>query len=218
VTPCPGVCNAAWRATGEGEPREGDPWCYHDTARIRRYLPALDDLAAILEAHADGYATQGTSPARYGHDTRSPSPVADILLDLDDFLTGWEDAYRDDHNRRHPERPWLTRPYRGDLTTVRHGTVCWLVTNLTGLLSAEFPGAADFGLEVAQRHRELATKAAVANRHARGIVPCPNCELMLLGWVDGYDGLICGACGRYVTREEYDDDCKTARRRLETAS
>jgi hypothetical protein len=215
VTACPGACNAAWRATGEGEPRPGNPvWCPADAARINAKLAQLDDLAAEYEYQVTGFHEQARSPHRGGN-APSPSQAADDLDELDRMLTGWEDAYRDWHNIRHPERPWLTRPYRGVLATLRHGTVCWLSTNLAGILASDL--AADFGAEVSLWHREFTAKTRAGTGRRLGVVPCPQCGLRLLAWADGYDGLVCGNCGRHVTRDEYDHDVHATARRLEHA-
>jgi hypothetical protein len=214
MAPCPGACNASWRATGEGDPRPGDPvWCAMDAARIRRQVPELDELAALREYQVTGLREQGRNPAHGTAESPSPSPAADDLDELEDWLTGWEDAYRDEHNKAHPERPWLTRPYRGVLTNVRLGTVAWLTANLDGILACE-PIAADFGAEAARWHRELRDKTRAGTGRRRGVIPCPRCEWMLLGSDDDGAHWRCGkpSCGRLLDRDEYQELCDVARR------
>lgn len=208
---CPGNCNAWWRAlTGEEQdasetrPRPGDPvWCSVDAGRIRRLLAELPDLAAIYEAQVTGFHEQGRSLAR-GGTAPSPSQAADDIDELDDMLVGHEMAYRADFNRRNPDRPMLpSPPRRGVLATVTDTTAAWLSRHLDDILAADM--GEDFGLEVALWHREFVAKTRTGDGRKLGAVPCPQCGLRLLAWVDDR-GLKCANCPRYVTKAEYDED------------
>jgi hypothetical protein len=213
--PCPGPCNAAWRANSDGDPRLGDPvWCRTDTARIRRSLAELDELPALQALFADGHHAQTRDPAR-GGDPPSPSPAADDALELLKMLTGWEDAYRDWHNTEHPAYPWLTRPRRGVLATELTSTVAWLNWHLDGILAS--PLAADFGAEILQWHREFKNKTRAGTGMHLGLVPCAHCKLRLLAWADGDDHLRCGNCGRWMSMDDYHAELAGAARQLEDA-
>lgn len=212
MTACPGVCNATWRRIPEdqrGEPEPGAPvWCAMDTARIRRLLAELDDLAALLEYQADGHQERATSPSRGNGHTTSPSPSADDLDELLRMLLAWEDAYRDHHG-------WPSPPRRGTLAPAITSTTAWLTSHLTGILESPFAG--DFGREIGQWHRELVGKTKAGSGRHRKPVPCPRCGLKLLTWAEGDDHVVCGGCNRHMTMDEYQAEVTTATRQLEQA-
>jgi hypothetical protein len=216
MTACPGICNAAWRATvtpqrpeGEGDPRPGEPvWCRPDQARIRRLLTELDDLAALLAYQADGHHEQAHAPARGNGHAPSPSPAADDLDELERTLLAWEDAYRDTQG-------WPSPPRRGALAAVTTTTVAWLTAHLDGILASPF--AEDFGGEVGQWHRELTGKTRAGTGRHRKPVPCPRCGLRLLTWEDGDDYVKCGGCNRHMSMGEYAEFTDAAARHLERA-
>jgi hypothetical protein len=214
---CPGVCNSAWRATGEGDPRPGDPiYCAMDFARIRRLLAELDDLAALLEYHTTGYSEKQAGIRAYTTpEPPSPSSSADDLDELERMLLAWEDAYRDDHNRNHPGSPWPSPPRRGTLAAVITSTVAWLTSHLDGILRSGL--AEDFGAEIGQWHREFVGKTRAGTGRHRKPVPCPRCGLRLLTWEDGDDYLACSGCNRHMSMDEYRDELAAAARDLEQA-
>lgn len=207
MTNCPGPCNATWRTTGEGTPFPGEPtWCPPCTTRIRQALTELDDLAALLTATADGHREQQTSPARRRTHTPSPSAASDDLDELTRTLTEWENAYRD-------LRRWPSPPRRGHLATRTTATIAWLTTHLDGILASEI--AEDFGREIRQWHRELATKAKAGTGYHRKPVPCPRCGLKLLTLHDGADHVVCAGCNRHMPMSEYWEHLHATARQFE---
>lgn len=199
---CAGPCNAAWRNTPEdqrGEPVCGDPvWCPPCTARIRTALAELDDLAALLQATADGHREAPSSPVRGSRHAPTPSAAADTLDELTSILQAWEDTYRELKN-------WPSSPRRGYLASQTTASIAWLGAHLSGLLEAPF--AAEFGTEIRQWHRQLsdATKAGTGKR--RKLLPCPRCDLKTLVCREGDDYIRCDnpACNRMLSLTEYDE-------------
>ena len=207
VTDCPGACNAAHRATGQGEPIPGEPvWCRPDQARIRRQLAELDDIAALVAMTADGHREQGTEPSRGNGHAPSPSPSADDINLLWHTLADWEDAYRDLKN-------WPSPPRRGILATQLTTTIAWQLNHLDGMLAAPF--AADYGTEIAQWHRRLSAAGKLGSGRRRGLVECPHCKLRMLYRAEGDDHWACASCGRWMSGEDYREE---ARLSLERAS
>src|SRR5260221_1818333 len=128
---CPGTCNAAWRNADprlRGEPVCGEPvWCPPCAARIRHNLAELDELAALLNATADGQREQPGNPSPATCHAPSPSHAADTLDELTSILTAWENTYRD--LRQCPSAP---RP--GYLASVTTATAAWLTPHLSSIL------------------------------------------------------------------------------------
>jgi hypothetical protein len=213
LTACPGPCNTAWRNADprqRGEPVSGEPvWCPPCAARIRHNLAELDDLAALLNATADGQREQPGTPIRAASHAPSPSQAADTLDELTSILTGWENTYRD-------LRQWPSPPRRGYLASVTTATVAWLGAHLSGILEAPF--AADFGLEIRQWHKQLADTTKAGTGVHRKPVPCPRCGLRLLVYADGTDYVHCAGCNRHMTLDEYHEELAAAARDLEHAS
>ena len=198
VTDCPGVCNAAYRATGTGEPVPGEPaWCPPDQARIRRLLAEIPDEAALLAMQADGHREQGAEPSRANGHAPSPSPVADELDLLERTLADWENAYRD-------LKDWPSPPRRGVLATVLMTTVAWQLHHLDGILASPF--AADYGHEIAQWHRRLAAQAKLGTGRRKGLIDCPHCKWKMMYLADGDDHWVCGHCGRWMSAEDYREE------------
>jgi hypothetical protein len=189
-------------------------WCRRDAARTRLKFCELDDLAAILHYQLTGHHPATTSPPGAGGDAPSPSPGGDELLDLNRWLADWDDAYREWHNREHPEARWDFRVRRGHLATVRLTTISWLNERFDGILAS--PMAADFGLEAAQWHRELMAKTRTGTGRRRGAIQCPWCDYMTLVCEDGADYWACGnpGCRCRLSMAEYHD---LAGRELERA-
>jgi hypothetical protein len=209
VTACPGACNAAWRATGEGEPRPGDPaWCPADAARIKLKLAQLDYLAALRNFQVNGHHEQGRDPSHGNGHPPSPSPAADDLDELRSLLYESEDQYR-------ALKGWGPAIRHGYLAPVTTEIIAWLTAHFDGLMASAL--AEPFGLEVHTLHRRFAAVTRAGTGRRLGVVPCPQCQLRLLAWADGYDGLVCGNCGRHVTRDEYDQDVHATARQLEHA-
>lgn len=212
---CPGTCNASWRygisvGANVGDPVPGQPvWCPPCTARIRHALTELDDLAALLNAVADGHREQAATPARTTTAAPSPSQAADTIDELIRTLRAWEDAYRE-------HKGWPSPPRRGYLATVTTSTIVWLTVHLTGLLEAPF--AADFGLEIRQWHKHLADTTKAGTGSHRKPVPCPRCGLRLLTFIDGTDYVACAGCNRHMTLDEYHEELAAAARDLERVS
>jgi len=179
-----------------------------DSARIRRLLAELDDLWPFLDFQTTGIRHQETEPGRGNGTSPSPSPAADDLDELERMLLAWEDAYRE-------RRGWPSPPRRGSLAAATTTSIAWLTAHLTGIL--ESPIAADFGQEVTQWHRELASKTRAGTGRHRKPVPCPRCGLRLLSWSEGDDYVTCSGCNRYMSLDEYHDQADVAARSLEQA-
>lgn len=216
MTTCPGSCNAAWRATSQGEPVPGDPaWCRPCQARIRRQFAELDYAAALYAMQADGHRELGGEPSRRNGHSPSPSPAMDTVEELTRFLLSWEDAYHD---------------YRGLPSAIRHGyladvrseVIAWLWERMDGLLAAPF--AVDFGREVLDWHRGLLTMGKLGTGRHWKPAPCPWCGLRTLYKTDGDDHVACWnpgppACRCRLSMDDYHALVDhAARRNLEQAS
>jgi hypothetical protein len=202
---CPGTCNAAWRNTDprqRGDPIPGEPvWCPPCTARIRHQLTELDDLAALLNATADGHREQAHSPIQTARHAPSPSAAADTLDELTTTLQAWEDAYRE-------LKGWPSPPRRGYLASITTAVTAWLTSHLTGILDTPF--AAEFGHEIRQWHKHLTDQTKAGTGIHSKPVPCPRCGLRLLVYTDGTDYVHCAGCNRHLTLDEYHEELAAA--------
>lgn len=186
-------------AEPEITPVAGDPvWCKRCTTTIRRALAELDDLAAAIEAEADGFRSAGSrerTGSRRGSSGRSPSPAGDTLDEMYRFLTTVEDQWRE-------ARGLGTRPHRSD-PEARPLCIKWLMTQLDNILA--HPGSVAFGkglLAWQHRLRELAHAEPVAS--GRPAVRCPRCDRRSLRRRDdGYTECARPDCGRLLNEKEY---------------
>ena len=191
MTDCPGSCNAWWRNltpeqqdASEPRPRQGEPvWCRQCKTRIRRSLPDLDYLAAMLAAAADGHRErpEDTTRRRAGN-TPSPSAIGDTIGLFTGAAFDWEDNYRQ----------ILRMPgayHTGPVNEIRSKVIAWLTENLDGVLAS--PMAGHFGQEVLDWHRRLTAMAKAGTGRRRMPVPCPWCGYKLLVKVAGDDYVAC---------------------------
>jgi hypothetical protein len=192
----------------------GNPWCPGCQTTIRRELGELGDLAAILNAFADGHRpvpmgerVAGT-PGR-----RSPSPSADLTAELDSVLRStaelysvlhdWECAVW--HTRFGRDAPPSRRGYLADRLTT---CVVWLIDHFDGIIT--HPDiAADFGTEIRDWYRSLRgrTKAGTSVRHKPLRCPGHGCGQLSLTWREGDEYVRCvnRDCGQLITLADYED-------------
>ena len=197
------MCNANWRATGIGEPNQGDPvWCSICAIKIRRTPGDLDTLAALLEHRNDGYGETTDNHGRTTHThAPSPSPRFDTLDEIERMLAEWETAYRD-------VKGWPSAPRRGRYATVTTETVAWLTRHMDGILGSPF--ALEFGEECLRAARHLVDAEKAGLGHKRGRVPCPRCQQLGLFSIDDGFVYICTFCNKPVPRDEYHELCGLA--------
>ncbi|MDL4812802.1 hypothetical protein [Actinomadura opuntiae] len=176
----------------------GEPvWCASCVRRIRAALVDIGDLAARLEAWADGHrgAGSGEHTSTRRASAPSPSPVTDELDKLYGLLADVERLWRE--HAGHPQRP--NRSRGGD---ARQRTLEYLLEQSDHILAN--PGSTRFGQGViawqVKLQRMSKTDPVVRSRPGR----CPRC-----GWVnvlyleDGITKCRNGKCGRYLSEEEY---------------
>jgi hypothetical protein len=221
--PCPGPCNRRYReardayrqALADYDPldsaqsRPGPPevvpwlgepaWCGPCASLVRQRLAELDDLIALRKATADGQRQSDAAERVSGSSAAAASP-SQALDDEDEtasMLLGWERAYRD-------LRRWPSPAPRGDLASAETACIAWLMHHLDGILRS--PAAADFGLEILQWHRELASSAKAGVRTLRKPMRCPSCQLLTLTWTEGEQQVGCSNpdCRRILSLAEYD--------------
>jgi ribosomal protein L37AE/L43A len=190
---CPGSCNTAWRATGQGDPWPGEPvWCQPCKARIRAALADIDDMLAELARQADGHHGQQDTTGRRSANAPSPSVLFDETDEAVSTLLAWEDAWIE----QHPE--WTTRPRRGRHTTIERATISQLIRHLDGILEAPF--AADFGREILSMRHRLASVGHMLEP-PRLPVECPRCGLRMLEQVEPGHWM-CAHCRRPMDEAE----------------
>ena len=184
----------------EVTPAWGEPiWCPRDQGLIRISLLELDELA-FLVTRKSGEGLQGppaASPRVSGtRGARSPSPLADMVTQLESELRSWEYAIR------------------GEDTKVRRGHLCRSITASVNWLYANFdfvithPGLGqDFGSEIRTWHRRLISAGyAGSARHTKRL-PCPRPTCQRFGSLveeEGNDYIECVACHNLMSRDEYD--------------
>jgi len=221
-TACVGVCNSRYREAREAyeqavkaydpldpdqsrpqppdiTPYPGAPvWCGRCASLIRHRLGELDDLAAILQAYADGHRDAPDGQRVSGtQGTMSPSQAGDDADELSRMLGGWEQAYRE-------MRGWPSPRRSGDLASWVTSCCAWLITHLDGILACDV--ARDFGEEILGWHREFTGKAKAGVRKLRKPMRCPGCQLLMLAWVEGDEYVRCSnpSCGRSLSLPEYE--------------
>lgn len=182
--PEPEVPEVRWRP---GEPLV----CGRCRATTRRALQEVDALASVVASRGDGLRPQsrwsrvsGTRP--HG----SPSPDADMLLELTGELLGFEDRGRAALGCG----PRLT----GSLSGVARGrAAAWLVEQLDSVLAwEELVELIDWSLAWESRLRR-----AVGEEPGWTPARC-RCGERNLRW-DGQVGyFVCGACGNHVSAVE----------------
>jgi hypothetical protein len=200
--PCPGGCNARYRAAGDGDPWPGEPvWCQRCKARIRGALAQIDDLLAELERQADGHRTMAQdTPGRRSAHAPSPSVIFDETDEAVSVLLAWEDAWIE----QHPE--WTTRPRRGRRATIARTTTSQLIRHLDGIL--ETPFAADFGREILAMEHRLADVGHMLEP-PRLPIECPRCGLRMLEQAEPGHWM-CAHCRRPMDEAEIRDGLKRA--------
>ncbi|MUN41424.1 hypothetical protein [Actinomadura litoris] len=174
-------------------------WCPRCRRRIRAALVEIGDLAATLEAWADGHrgAASGEHIPTRRTTAPSPSPITDMLDALYGMLADVERQWRE--HAGHPPRPGRSRG--GD---ARQRTLAYLLEQADRIL--DNPGSPRFGRGILAWQARLlrATKSDPVVRRRPG--RCPRCT-----WVNVLqtrdDGHIeCRNCGRLMNEDEYQDD------------
>lgn len=195
---CPGACNALYRKNGKGIGREGDPvLCPKCVSVLRNELSGLDTLSAMLTAEADGFRGSTGSDAairahRNGTGRGSPSPVSDLLGELEDALRQWVAV----------KRPVAAR--LGYLARPVTESTSWLIANLN-LYMIDEDYAAQLYDAVRSWHSRLAKLAKAGPALVSKPVPCPRCSKMGLSQERGSDVVKCRECGRLMSVREYED-------------
>lgn len=198
--PCPGTCNAAWRAAEKrrlerGTPNEltcraGEPvWCPACATSIRGTLTDWPDLAALLTQEIESGVSAGLSEYVSGskdrpiHDHEAP---AFLLDEVAEYLAAWENTIR--AGRQLPGRRWSAEHGDGgrDLHRDPAGTIAatsvFLATHLDWVLRERPPGeesvAEDYGQMLLQYHRRAQNLTGSGQPEPVRVagVPCPNCD------------------------------------------
>ncbi len=181
-------------------PVPGAPiWCSRCTFTIRRELAELDDLAARLLAESEGLRSTSdvTSPRVSGtKGGKSPSPLADLVDELESELRSWEEDFRG--------KPASAR--RGYLTSVLTAEVDWLGAHFDQCI-AHPQYAQDFGQAVRNWHRKMRNAGHAGIVRHKMKKPCPRCDAFSLVWEEGADYVQCQRteCSRMMSYQEYKD-------------
>lgn len=179
----------------------GDPvWCNRCRTRIRHALTDIGDLAARLEAWADGHrgAASGEKiPSRRSDAPASPSPIADTLDELYGLLAEWEAGWRT-FSQHAP------RPNRARTGEARERTLAYLTSQFDRIIAHPDSVKFGYGILAWQRLLQNLTKSDPVVRRRPG--RCPRCDFVntLRTRDDGYTE--CGECGRLLSEEEYQRD------------
>lgn len=176
----------------------GEPvWCLRCAATIRRELAELDDLAARLVRESEGLRAAGDASAPKvagSKDRSSPSPLLDLLDELESELRAYEDDLRG--------RPATAR--RGWLTSALTATIDWLCAHFDQAIT--HPAyAKDLGRDIRTWHRRLRGAGHAGMVRHRLKKPCPRCDQMSLQWEEGADHVQCvrPECGRLMSYADY---------------
>jgi hypothetical protein len=177
-------------------PSMGTPiWCGKCTSVVRRELAELDDLAARLLAEAGELHSDTTATRISGSKGRkSPSPLADLVDELESGLRAWEEDYRG--------KPVSVR--RGYLTSALTAEVDWLRAHFDQCIT--HPGyAQDFGRFVRNWHRKMKNAGHAGTVRHKMKRPCPRCDALSLVWEQGSEYVQCQRreCGRMLSYSEY---------------
>lgn len=176
----------------EVEVRQGAPlFCGRCTATIRAALLDLDQLAAELQAGADGHRG-GVPEGRVSgsRNSGSPSPTADLLDKLYGFLADVEDEWRGTC----AYTPRTDRAHRGAHPRLRR--ISWLSEHLDAVLSAE--EHVNFGLDVLRWEVVLRQKLKEDSVGTKSPIRCPRCsERRVVREREGY--WQCGACATLLS-------------------
>lgn len=193
-----------WVKSGEkGEPpaeptapevavRDGEPlFCSRCKAVVRAALLDLDQLAAELQAQADGHrggVQEGRVSGSRG--AGSPSPTADLLDKLYGFLADVEDEWRGTCHYA----PRVDRAHRGAHPRLRR--ISWLYEHLDAILAAE--EHTRFGLDVLRWEVVLREKLKEDSVGTKSPIRCPRCsERRVVREREGY--WQCGACATLLS-------------------
>lgn len=181
-------------------PAWGEPiWCGRDQGLIRVSLLELEELAVLVTRNAgEGLQGRVTDAPRVSgtRGTKSPSPLANLVTQLESELRSWEFAIR------------------GEDTKVRRGHLCKAITASVNWLYANFdfaithPGLGkDFGCEIRGWHRRLTSAGHAGSARHTKPKPCPRPTCQRFGslvWEEGTDYIECVACHNLMTLDEYD--------------
>ena len=223
-TPCPGICNTAWRKaeqqladTGTEHhltPTWGQPnHCQRCTDRAHQQLDELPELIVAVRLEA----VYGTAPKLTGTIGRTatspafPGQASRFLAEhIVTGLLGLEDVVR--AGRRLPTR--VVRGREGaDLAaavTFLRAHLSWALDRYPGETDPETGETMDPAALIRQWHRaaERFTRRDARLEHRR--VPCPRCELLTLFRADADDYIACRnlACEVLLTPAEFEEHAR----------
>lgn len=197
---CKGACNTLWRKRGTGTPDEVEPGqylCAKCARTLKNELAAIDTLAGMLAAADDGYrSSTGSDAAIRAHrgaaGRASPSPVTDMLSELESVLREWTGK----------KRPVAAR--LGLLARPVTESSSWLIANLFMYLSDETLAVPLYD-DVRRWHSRLARQAKAGPALVSKPVPCPRCRERGLVQERGAEVVKCTSCGRMMGIREYED-------------
>lgn len=175
----------------------GSPvWCGTCTVARRTELAALDDLACLLVAEADGHrGVNGEAKVSRSAGPASPSPTLDEVDELESWLRSWQAAWTGTD----------TLARRGGLADAVTRGVAWLHARADRML-AHPDLALPYGQEIHGWYTRLARASRSDVRVQRKPLPCPGCDCKSLEWPEGADKVACARadCARVLTLGEYE--------------
>jgi ribosomal protein L37AE/L43A len=213
------------REGGKGTYRYGDPvLCGACMSQLRNELSAIDTMAAVLLAEADGFRGSTGADAsirahRHAGTRNSASPAHDLVDELESVLRRYVVA----------KRPVAAR--LGQVARSVTELASWMIANLNlYIYDREVAGVLADDVHKWNVRLERRTKSATALLHKP--LPCPACKKRGLEQERGSQVVKCRECGLIRSIQDYEamaaeaaeaadaakDDDAPAPRRRKTAS